>query len=163
MIFQKNTPKNIPEPVLVMPEETSYRERESVTDDEIETVVGPSMHVEGDFSSEGSIIVKGTVTGSLRTSKHLLVEQGARVMANVMAGSVKVAGEVKGNIKISGRLELTSTARVLGDVQANSFMVEEGALICGKITMAGLETETRPQRSRTSVKKVVEEAIENAE
>ncbi len=163
MIFQKNSPKNIPEPMLAMPEEMSYRERESVTDDEIETVVGPSMNVEGDFSSEGNIIVKGTVTGSLRTSKHLLIEQGARVTANVMAGSIKVAGEVKGNVKVSGRLELTSTARVLGDAQVSSFMVEEGALICGKITMPGLEAEPRVSRGRTGVKKAVEEVSEIAE
>jgi cytoskeletal protein CcmA (bactofilin family) len=107
--------------------------------DEVETVVGPSVNVEGDFGSEGNIIVKGTVAGSVRTSKHLSVEAGAKILANVRAGTAKVAGEVRGNMKVKDSLELTSTARVLGDIEANVLIMEAGALIAGRVTMPGLE------------------------
>ena len=135
------------------------REEQLQSADEVETVVGPSVNVEGDFASEGNIIVKGTVAGSVRTSKHLSVEQGAKIMANVKAGSAQIAGEVKGNIKVKDSLNLTSTARVMGDVEAKILVVEAGALISGKIMMPGLETSesklTRPARAG-SVKKADE-------
>ena len=126
--------------------------------DEVETVVGPSVNVEGDFSSEGNIIVKGTVAGSVHTSKHLSVEQGAKIVANVRAGSAQVSGEVKGNMKVKEVLQLTSTARILGDLEVKTLIVEAGALISGKVMMPGFEAEAksvRPQRP-ASVKKADE-------
>lgn len=141
MIFQKPSPK-----IALEEEQLSY---EAVTqpNDEVETVVGPSVNVEGDFASEGNIVVKGAVTGSVRTSKFLLVEPGAKIVANVRAGSAKIAGEVKGNMKVKESLELTSTARVLGDIEVKVLSVEPGALVFGKIAMAGMEgTEGRSSR-----------------
>lgn len=127
--------------------------------DEVETVVGPSVNVEGDFSSEGNIIVKGSVAGSVHTSKHLSVEQGAKIMANVRAGSAQVAGEVKGNMKVKEVLELTSTARILGDLEVKTLIVEAGALISGKVMMPGFEAETKSARaSRPNPRKTDEAA-----
>ncbi|MBU1895522.1 polymer-forming cytoskeletal protein, partial [Patescibacteria group bacterium] len=56
--------------------------QESSVHDDVETVVGPSVTVEGDFASEGRILVKGTVCGSVATSKLLTVEVGAKILAN---------------------------------------------------------------------------------
>lgn len=107
--------------------------------DEVETVVGPSVVVEGDFASEGNILVKGTVSGSVKTARLLTVESGAKILANVKAGDAVVAGEVRGNIKVENQLELTSSARVLGDIVCQVLVVAAGALMQGKIAMKGLE------------------------
>lgn len=156
MIFQKAAPKYVPE-VMLLDEEV---EADVDTRDEIETVVGPSVNVEGDFASEGNIIVKGTVSGSVTTSKFLLVEQGAKIVANVRAGSAKISGEVKGNMKVKEALELTSTAKVLGDIEARVLVIEAGAILYGKVTMPGLEaSELKSTRTtRSSTIKRVEEA-----
>lgn len=48
---------------------------------EIETVIGPSVKVEGDFVTEGNMIVEGTICGSIKTSKNLKIgppSQGLR-------------------------------------------------------------------------------------
>ena len=147
MIFQK--------PAVKMNVEAEYPpvDNRAVSEDTVETVVGPSVNVEGDFASEGNIIVKGSVAGSVHTSKHLSVESGAKILANVRAGSAQVAGEVKGNMKVKETLELLSTARVLGDIEVKTLSVEPGALIVGKISMPGLEeSKTRPTRSTFSKK-----------
>lgn len=126
--------------------------------DEVETVVGPSVNVEGDFASEGNIIVKGTVAGSVNTTRHLSVEPGAKIMANVKAGSARIAGEVKGNMKVKDLLELTSTARVIGDIEVKTLVVEAGALIAGKVVMPGLEIADRPLKAtKLSTSKKFEE------
>ena len=145
MIFQKSTPKNMAEEVEMTDDAPSTQHA-----DEVETVVGPSVNVEGDFASEGNIIVKGTVAGSVHTSRFLSVEMGAKIMANVRAGSAKISGEVKGNLKVRESLELTSTARVIGDIEVKTLSIEPGALLFGKVSMPGLEAaETRTARTRT--------------
>lgn len=156
MIFQKSTPKNTIEEV----ELTDNAPVEQAAD-EVETVVGPSVNVEGDFASEGNIIVKGTVAGSVHTSRFLSVEVGAKIMANVRAGSAKIAGEVKGNLKVRESLELTSTARVLGDIEVKVLSIEPGALLFGKVSMPGLEAGETRSRSR-SVRRG-EESAQSAE
>ena len=127
--------------------------------DEVETIVGPSVNVEGDFASEGNIVVKGTVSGSVATTKFLLVEEGAKIVANVRAGSAKIAGEVRGNMKVSDSLELTATARLLGDIEVKTLAVEAGALIYGRITMPGIDGAEKPARGRSASLKKFEETI----
>ncbi len=131
-MFQK------PSPQIALSEEP----RLVSSHDEVETVVGPSVHVEGDFASEGNILVKGTVSGSVKTSKLLTVEPGARIIANVRAGNAVIAGEIKGNVKVMERLEITSTAKILGDVECSVLVIEAGALLHGKVAMDGMEAES---------------------
>lgn len=109
--------------------------------DAVETVVGPSVVVEGDFSSEGSIVVKGTVSGSVQTSKMLTVEEGAKIFANIRAGNAMVAGIIRGNAKVAERLELLGSARIAGDVECKVLVVEAGALVNGKVAMGGMDGE----------------------
>lgn len=162
MIFQKTPPKQNFDSGIAA--ETMAPE-ESRVHDEVETVVGPSVNVEGDFASEGNIVVKGTVAGSVRTSRHLSVEQGAKILANVRAGSATIAGEVRGNMKIKESLELTVTARVMGDIEVKTLVVEAGALISGKILMPGLESEVKAARvaKSNSFKKMEEPAMPRIE
>ena len=125
MIFQKSSVK-----VASGGEEMDqYLENYSGKQDEVDTVVGPSVNVEGDFVSEGNIIVKGSVSGNVRTSKNL---SGTRPFLFTCFGS-------KGNMKIKESLQLTATAKVLGDVEAKILVVEAGALLYGKVAMPGID------------------------
>ncbi len=128
--------------------------------DAVETVVGPSVVVEGDFNSEGNIVVKGTVSGSVHTSRLLTVEEGAKIFAHVKAESAVVAGMVKGNVKVGERLELTGTARVAGDIECKVLVVEAGALIAGKILMAGMEMEEGKPEKKTSFGRIKAKVME---
>lgn len=130
-----------PSPNIALPTDASESHK-----DEVETVVGPSVNVEGDFASEGNIIVKGTVSGSVKTSKILTVEEGAKIFANVRAGSAIVSGSIKGNIRVDERLELRSSAQIAGDVACKILSVEAGALISGKISMEGISLEDGRER-----------------
>ena len=153
MIFQKTQTKSAFEVESELP-------KHGAVQDEVETVVGPSVNVEGDFASEGNIIVKGSVAGSVRTSRHLSVEPGAKIMANVRAGSAKISGEVKGNMKVKDTLELTATAKVIGDIEVKTLVIEAGALVYGKVMMPGLEAENKTQRlNRQPIGKKVDEPL----
>jgi cytoskeletal protein CcmA (bactofilin family) len=127
-MFQK------PSPDIALSQESKHMEP-----DDVETVVGPSVHVEGDFASEGNILVKGIVSGSVKTSKLLTAEPGSKILANVRAGNAVISGSIKGNVKIVDRIEVTTSAQIAGDVECKVLVVEAGARIHGKVTMKGIE------------------------
>ena len=99
---------------------------------EFETVIGPSVKVEGDFVGDGNVFVEGLVNGSLKTANHVQVAEKAKISASITAGSAKIAGEVTGNVTVAERLDLTSTAKVAGDVQAAIISIEAGAKFNGR-------------------------------
>lgn len=103
--------------------------------EEMETIIGPSVKVEGDFTSKGNVTVEGAVHGTLKTDKDLKVGSGARIAANVFATNAFIAGEVKGNVKVNNRLELTDTSKILGDIEAKTLIMASGALLNGKCSM----------------------------
>jgi cytoskeletal protein CcmA (bactofilin family) len=102
-----------------------------------ETVVGPSVKIQGDLNSEGNIKIEGQVSGKVKTSQSVFVIPGAKIAADVLAGNAVVGGEVQGNLKISGHIILQSTAKVLGDIVCTVLRVEDGAQFSGKCVMGG--------------------------
>lgn len=114
--------------------------REASVDRNAETVIGPSVKVEGNFVGSGNVIVEGAVTGSIKTSKDLRIGERAKVKADIEAASVIVAGEVHGNIKTNGKLELGPSAKVFGNVETSNLTVASGAILNGKCLMVKGET-----------------------
>ncbi len=115
-------------------------ERDMVEANETETVIAPSVRVEGDFVSEGNVRIEGMVTGSIATERDLIVGEAAKITANVQARNGTIAGELHGNLRVFDRLELASTARVFGDIQAKVLSVAPGAVMRGQLVI-GLEVE----------------------
>ncbi len=123
--------------------------KESPSNNETDTIIGPSVKIEGDFVTEGNIVVEGTICGVVKTNKNLKVGPKAKIFANVAAADALVAGEVQGNIKITNKLELTSTAKIFGDVKTDNLLVASGAILCGKCQMGdGKDKSPRPDFSK---------------
>jgi len=102
-----------------------------------ETVVGPSVKIQGDLNSEGNINIEGQVTGKVSTSQGVFVKEGAKITADISAGNAVIGGEVIGNLKITGHLILQPSARVNGDIACQILRVEDGAQFSGKCNMKG--------------------------
>lgn len=101
-----------------------------------ETVVGPSVKIQGDLNSDGNIKIEGYVTGKVKTSQSVFVMNGSHITADILAGNSVIAGEVQGNIKVNGHLILQSTAKISGDISCQTLRVEDGAQFTGKCTMS---------------------------
>jgi len=116
---------------------------------EIETVIGPSVKVEGDFVTEGNMIIEGTICGGVKTSKNLKIGSQAKVFANLTAANALIAGEVQGNIAITGKMELTSSAKIFGDIKVGTLSIAAGAILNGKCQMPdNKEKSSRPEFSK---------------
>lgn len=111
----------------------------------VETIIGPSVKLEGEFEGNGDIIVEGVVLGNLKTKNNLRIGKNAKIKADIEAQNAYIAGEVSGSLKIQGGLELTSTAKVIGDVEVKMIAIEKGAYFNGKINMAAVQV-TNPNK-----------------
>jgi cytoskeletal protein CcmA (bactofilin family) len=132
---------------------------------ETETVIAPSVRVEGDFVSQGNVRIEGAVSGSISTEKDLFVGEGAKITANVSARNATISGEQHGNLRIAERLELTSTARVYGDIQAKVLTVSPGAAMKGQLVIgseanvAEAAALTAARSAQTAREKKIEEVL----
>ena len=112
-----------------------------------ETTIGPSVHVEGDFVSQGNIHIDGAVTGTVKTTGNLTVGEQAKLTANVEAANAFVAGYLKGNLMVHERLELSTTSKIDGDISTKVLVVAEGAQLNGRCQMGNSVTVQTPVTS----------------
>lgn len=122
---------------------------------EPETIIAASVKVEGDFASQGNVLIEGVLEGSLKTERDLRVGERARIDADVYAANAVIAGEVRGNIVVAERLELEPTARLYGDVKTKILVISSGASLNGKISM-GAETVIEERPAKAAKTEVVE-------
>ncbi len=133
-----------------------------VSSKNIETIIGPSVKVEGDFRGEGDLIIEGMLVGNLNTKNNLKIGQGAVVEAAVKANNAFIAGKVKGNVTIKGKLDLTSSAVVVGDIKAALISIESGAIVQGNISMplGGVQGDDLKSSSKKDSHKTIVETTE---
>jgi len=113
-------------------------------ENQAETIVGPSVKVEGELSSQGNVRIDGQVAGNIQTTQNLAVGEQAMISANVKALNIVIAGKVKGNITAEEALEITETGQVEGDIAAKIISIAPGAVLRGQCQMPsqeGQETE----------------------
>ena len=96
--------------------------------------IGGSILVKGDVVSTEDLVIDGKVEGTIELGNHsLTIGQGASIVADLVAKTVTISGQVKGNVMGNAKVELKSTAKVEGDVTAPMFVMEDGAVLVGKV------------------------------
>lgn len=119
-----------------------------------ETIIGPTVKVEGTFESDDNISIEGQVTGTVKTSKDLSIGKDASIEADITAANMYIAGEINGNLHASGTIKLTSSARIHGDIDTQIISVETGAVVQGKCMTGG----SHPQKEKNSSQTVASES-----
>ncbi|MGH7993667.1 MAG: polymer-forming cytoskeletal protein [Limisphaerales bacterium] len=104
-----------------------------------ESIVGDAVirgKFHGKLAVERSLTIYSTadVKGSL-TATHLIipVENHFRWPDVLKVGSAEIAGELAANLRAGDAVILKATARFFGDVDARNLMVEDGAVVVGKM------------------------------
>ncbi|MFH1412930.1 MAG: polymer-forming cytoskeletal protein [bacterium] len=102
---------------------------------DVETIIGSSVKVEGNFSCHGNMVIDGQVKGNVKTKGFLRVGDKAIIVAGIEAANAIISGQVRGNVKVDDYLEVAKSAKIFGDIEATRLSVAEGALLNGKCTM----------------------------
>lgn len=120
----------------------------------VETIIGPSVTVEGTFMGNGDVTIEGAVHGSMKTDGTVRVGSNAKIKAEVSANRVLVAGEVRGNIKAAEHIKLSPTAKVFGNVETSNLEIESGAVFQGKSNMVKNEPSEKTFDSKKNSNKL---------
>jgi cytoskeletal protein CcmA (bactofilin family) len=95
------------------------------------TVIDTDASFEGTLTGRDARVL-GRFKGEIDIKGRLVLGEGCRVEARVIAGTVEVAGEFVGEI-VAERLILQEKARISGTVDARTLSVREGAQLNGSV------------------------------
>jgi cytoskeletal protein CcmA (bactofilin family) len=104
------------------------------------SIIGPGMKVIGDCETDGTVRIEGTVQGSVRAGKAVVVGKDGLVDGNIDTQDAVISGRVKGTVIAESRLELQSTCHLEGEVRARRMQLEEGAVLNGTVSMGEAAT-----------------------
>ena len=103
-----------------------------VDEDEIDTVLGPDIDFEGEIETDRSLMIKGRVSGTIRSSAEVYISDGARVDADIYASQVTVRGKLKGNIEAVKAIQILENGKVEGKLSAPEIVIEHESGFLGE-------------------------------
>ena len=113
------------------------------------SIVAAGMTVTGDIESNGVVKVEGTIEGTIRCARQVLVGRQGRVKGDIQTREAVIGGRVEGTVSGAERVEIQSSAVVTGDIHAKSLVIVEGAQLNGSVRMderAGAAAPAKPPR-----------------
>jgi cytoskeletal protein CcmA (bactofilin family) len=115
-------------------------------------VIEPKGRVFNTETIAGDISIRGQFHGKLTAERSLTVYSGADIKGNlttarliipadnffrwrdcINVGTAEIAGELAANLRATGTITLKSSARMFGDLEAGGLVMEEGAVVVGKM------------------------------
>ena len=97
----------------------------------------------GKIAAEQSLTIYGTaeIKGTFQTPLLVVpADNSLHWREPLRVGSVEVRGELVSNVEAETSVVIRSTGRLFGNVQARNLVVEEGAIVVGKMTVGQLAT-----------------------
>ena len=100
------------------------------------SIIGPGMKVVGDCQCDGTVRVEGTVEGSIKAGKAVVIGKLGSVIGDIQTQDAVVSGRVTGTLIAESRLELQATCHIEGEVRTRRMQLEEGAVLNGTVHMS---------------------------
>lgn len=105
------------------------------------SIIGPGMRLVGDCDTEGTLRIEGTVEGTVRAGKAVVVGKEGVVDGDIVTQDAVIGGRVTGSIVAESRLELQATCAVEGQVRARRIKLEEGGKVNGTVQIGEVSGE----------------------
>jgi cytoskeletal protein CcmA (bactofilin family) len=93
------------------------------------------MRVVGELITEGVVKVEGTVEGTIRARREVLVAKGGHVDGDIHTREAVIGGQVSGSILAEERVEVQQGSTVTGDISTKKLVIQEGGEVNGQLRM----------------------------
>lgn len=125
------------------------------------TIIARGVKVEGEFKSQGDVVIEGEVQGTISTSGTLTVGSEAHINADVTADEAVISGSIDGNLKVKKQAVLHASAHIKGDLTAERITVESGATIEGKVQVGSptMQASSKPVEQKSQEQKSKKEDV----
>lgn len=101
-----------------------------------ETLIGTGVIVKGNLSTEGDVVIDGSLIGEIKSSGSVSLGVNADIKANIIARNVIISGNLKGNVTAESEAVITDTGRVEGDITTYSLVIASGGIFSGQSRMS---------------------------
>lgn len=112
--------------------------------DEINAFLGAGTNYHGRLHFQGSVRIDGNFTGEVESEGTLVIGHDAVVEGTIKVGKLVLSGKLKGEVMSQGKVVLNKTAEMRGNIHTPVLVVDEGAVLEGKLTMGTLEPGQTP-------------------
>lgn len=99
------------------------------------SIIAPGTKVIGDCETDGTLRIEGTVQGTVKASKAVVVGKDGVVRGDINTQDAVIGGHVTGTVIAESRLELQATCVIDGEIRARRIKLDEGGKINGQINM----------------------------
>ncbi len=124
------------------------RQPQPASPDSVISIIGQGMQVVGDCTTDGTLRIEGTVEGTVKAGKAVVVGKDGLVDGHVETQDAVIGGRITGSLMAASRLELQATAVVDGEIRARRMQLEEGAILNGSVTMGESTLGSKPALAR---------------
>ena len=111
------------------------RDNGSPAPESVISIIGPGMTIVGDCETDGTVRVEGTIEGSVKAGKAVVIGKQGTVKGDLATQDAVISGRVEGSVLAVSRLELQATCRIDGEVHTRRMQLEEGAVLNGSVHM----------------------------
>jgi cytoskeletal protein CcmA (bactofilin family) len=106
---------------------------QQVRGDNVISIIGPGMKVVGDCETDGTLRIEGTIEGTVRAGKAVVIGKDGFVKGDVVTQDAIVGGRVSGAVVAESRLELQATCVIEGEIRARRIKLDEGGRVNGTV------------------------------
>lgn len=99
------------------------------------SIVATDMRIVGELATDGVLKVEGTVVGSIRADREVLVARNGVIEGDVYTRQAVVGGRVEGSIYADEKVEVQENSMVQGDIVTKRLVVNEGGEVNGNVRM----------------------------
>lgn len=114
------------------------------------SIIDKELTIDGTVSTNGRIIVKGILKGTVLGNNVVIAEEGS-VYANAKVASMTISGTFEGEVRALKELILLSTGKCTGKVICKNLVIKTGAILNAQVTcLSGEDTGIAIQNKETT-------------
>ena len=117
------------------------------------SIIDRDLVVDGNISSTGRLVIKGTVKGEIKGETVVIAEEGA-VYCDAKVMGITIGGTFEGEIEASEELVVLATGYCAGKVVCKDLIVESGGVLNADVTCktAGQSRQSLDKKNKTKDK-----------
>jgi len=104
------------------------------------TLLGKSLRVKGNISSDEEILIEGVVEGKINIKHNVIIGKNGKVNADIHAKDIIIKGSVTGNVFAEEKVEIFPGGILNGDIISEKVVLAEGSKFKGNIDMSVKES-----------------------
>ena len=123
------------------------RDNSAASAESVISIIGPGMTIVGDCETDGTVRVEGSVNGSIKAGKAVVIGKQGVVTGDISTQDAVISGRVEGTLIAASRLELQAPCHIEGEVHTRRMQLEEGAVLNGSVHMGAEPGKEAPRPS----------------